>query len=81
MKEQFDCDGNAEIKLNFAEKTFFIQLHNPMNLSYGEYIIKRAVCDHDMELINHGEYVSLQRDCIATLDDSVHRIEVELGKK
>lgn len=80
VKEQFDAEGNAELKLHFADKCFAIQIKNPEKLGYGEYKIKGAICDGTIELNNTSDYVSLGRDVIAGLDDSTHTVVVTLGK-
>ena len=81
VKEQFDCEQLAEIRLNFADKPFCIRIHNPKKLTYGDYVIIRAVCDHEIELCNYGESVSFERESIVSMNDSVHIIEIELGSK
>lgn len=80
VKEQFDSEGNAELKLHFADKCFVIQMKNPEKLGYGEYKIKGAICDGTIELNNSSDYVSLDRDIIAGLDDSTHTVVVSLGR-
>lgn len=78
--DQFDEKGNAELKLHFADKCFNVLIQNPEKLGYGEYTIKGAVCDGTIALVNAADCVSLGRDVIAGLDDSVHTIVVTLGR-
>ena len=59
VKEQFDADGNAELSLHFADKKFSIQIQNPEKLGYGAYVIKNAVCDGIISLVNNQNSVSL----------------------
>lgn len=80
VKEQFDANGNAELSLHFADKKFSIQIQNPEKLGYGAYVIKNAVCDGIISLVNNQNSVSLGRKTIEELDDSVHTIVVTLGK-
>lgn len=80
VKEQFDENGTAELKLKFAEKSFQIVFQNSEKLTYGEYTIKKAVCAGRALSIN-GNAVVLERNGIAELSGGVQRIEVELGKK
>lgn len=78
VKEQFDSEGNAEIQLWFAGRKFCVRFTNPRNLTYGEYTIKRAVCDGETELEQQGNFALLSRETIMSLPDTVHKIEVEL---
>ena len=78
LGEQFDSDGYASIQLHFAEREFRICIHNPEKLTYGDYVIKSAVCDQEVELINHSNYVSLPREKFETMNNSVHIVEIEL---
>lgn len=80
LENQFDLEGKAEIKLQFAERDFHIIIKNPQKLTYGDYEITRAVCDEKIELNGHGKFVSLKREHIMKMSDTVHRIEVELGR-
>ena len=79
--EQFDAEGTAQIWLQFAQKEFQIIYKNPLKLSYGEYAIKKAFCDGQVELTVLGKAAILDRKTIVSLSDTVHKIEVELGKK
>ncbi|MGN0351302.1 MAG: GH36-type glycosyl hydrolase domain-containing protein [Roseburia sp.] len=81
VKEQFDAEGKAELKLQFAEKNFQIVIKNPEKLTYGEYTIKKAVCDERIELNDKRDVVVLSRKQIETMTNVMHTIEVELGRK
>lgn len=78
VKEQFDAEGNASIQFTFADKYFEVVFKNPKRLSYGAYGIRKAVCDGKSELICDGKTVRVDRGWITSLDETLHRIEVEL---
>lgn len=81
LKEQFGENGNAGIRLRFAQKEFQVSFHNPQRLDYGEYEIKSICCDgKDMldECRNQG---FLERKTIASFADTLHEIKVELGRR
>ncbi|MDE7267030.1 MAG: cellobiose phosphorylase [Lachnospiraceae bacterium] len=80
-KEQFDSEGNAQIWLRFAQKEFHVTYKNPLKLSYGEYAITKATCDGQTELANLDGTALLDRKTIASLSDTVHEIEIELGRR
>lgn len=80
LKEQFSEEGIAKISLNFAEKQFCIILNNPKKLTYGDYRIKSAVCDGEIELEqNAADGVILKKEKIKELSDALHIIEIELA--
>jgi len=81
LKEQFDADGNAKICLQFAQKEFEVVYKNPQKLSYGEYAVKKVLCDGEANGTLLGDLAVLDRETIASLPDAVHTIEVELGTK
>lgn len=81
MKEQFDSEGNASLRLWFAGKEFQVQFKNPLHLAYGEYIIKNACCDDGTVLDIREGSAALGRDVITSLTDTLHTIEVELGRR
>ena len=81
LKEQFDKDGTASIKLIFADREFEVVYNNPEGLTYGEYSINKAVCDGVTELVNNGTSATLKREEVNNLDNKLHRIEVELVSK
>ncbi len=81
LKEQFDCNGIAKLSLCFAEKSFQITFVNREKLTYGEYKIKRAVCDSDQVLTckEDGVFAILDREKIEAMSEIVHEIEIELA--
>lgn len=81
IKEQFDERGNSGLQLWFAGKEFRISFVNPLHLTYGEYVIKRAFYDGQTELKNDGNAVFFSRETIVSLSDARHEIQVELGEK
>lgn len=78
VKEQFDQDGKASMKLIFADREFEVIYSNPKGLTYGEYGIKNAVCDGQERLMSNGACAVLSRKVIAQMDENIHRIEIEL---
>lgn len=81
LKEQFDTEGNARICLQFAQKEFEVVYKNPSKLSYGEYAVKKVLCDGQANGKVLGESAVFDREMIASLSDAVHTIAVELGAK
>ena len=79
IKQQFDSEGNAGLWLQFAGKKFHIVFKNQGKLTYGNYVIKRAVCDGQTDLSCHGDRACLDRKTIDSLSDTLHEIEVELN--
>lgn len=79
LKEQFDSEGNAGLRLWFAGKNFHIVYKNPERLTYGDYCIKRVVCDGQVEPGSCGDKICFGRERIDTFSDAPHEIEVELG--
>ncbi len=81
LKEQFDCNGIAKLSFCFAEKSFQITFVNQEKLTYGEYKIKRAVCDSDQVLTckEDGVFAVLDREKIKAMSEIVHEIEIELA--
>ncbi len=79
-KEQFDEQGNAWIRLMFAEKSFQVVLRNPDRLTYGEYQITSASCDGEGVQMR-GASAVVERSMIKTMADGVHKIEVTLGRR
>jgi len=78
LKEQFDSEGNAGLRIRFAGKDFHIVFKNPGKLTYGDYLMKKAVCDGKTELGHDGNQARLDRKTIDALPDVLHEIEVEL---
>lgn len=82
LKEQFDEQGDAWIRLVFAGRCFQVILHNPEKLNYGEYRITDAACGGTALQIRDGAAV-LEREMLETLSGeqqgSWHKIEVTLG--
>ena len=79
LPEQFDREGNAGIRLNFLKKTFQIQYHNPDKLTPEAYGIVKAECGNRPLEVREGR-VSLDREWIEALGDTVHVIHATLGR-
>ena len=80
MKQQFDKDGKASIRLIFAEKEFEVVYQNPKRLEYGKYVIKNAVCDGKVTLTSDDNAAVLTRMAIQNMNEGVHTIIVELDE-
>lgn len=80
VKQQFDRQGNAALEILFAGRRFRIVFKNPDRLDYGEYAVKGAWCDGSEELDLRGTTAVLERSRIGLMPDTVHTIEVELGR-
>ena len=78
VKEQFDKDGNAGIKLVFAEKEIEVRYNNASGKDYGEYSIESAAIDGNTALTVEGKKAYLDRSIISGLADGIHVIDVEL---
>ena len=79
VNEQFDEAGNASIEVSFAHKNFKIDFYNPKGLSYGEYTIKKAVCDSKKQLICNASCVRMTKEEVDSMQGDVHHIVVELA--
>lgn len=78
LQEQFSQEGKASIQLMFAGKQFEVIYVNPKKLTYGEYGIKKAVCDKHTLLSQEKTRAVLNRETIVSMDNNIHRIEIEL---
>ena len=61
------------------KKRFVINYNNANKLTYGEYSIKKAICDDSIVLESKGTSVCLNKEVVEGLDDKLHVINVELG--
>ncbi len=80
MKQQFDKDGKASIRLIFADKEFKVVYQNPKGLEYGKYAIKKAVCDEKVTLVSVDSAAVLERTAIQNMGEGVHTIVIELDE-
>lgn len=78
LEKQFDEKGVASIRLYFARKAFEIIFNNTERLEYGEYKIGRATCDGEALQIPDGMQALIGRASLQSMEDSLHRIVVEL---
>lgn len=79
LKEQFDDQGYARIRFLFADKHFQVSFHNPEKLTYGEYKIQKAACDGESLQVKEMSAV-LERNKMDVWQDTIHKIEIELGR-
>ena len=80
MREQFDEEGCAIIRLTFGEKKFEVVYYNVQKLQYGDYCIRKAFCNKSE--IKHTEFEAfIEKSTIKALDnESVHKIEIVLDR-
>ena len=78
VKEQFDENGTASIKLVFAEKELEVVYANPKKLDHGQYHIGKAVCDGVIELNCTDSCGVMDKKQVDALSSTTHRICVEL---
>lgn len=80
MSGQFDKNGEASVRMEFAGRKFKVHFLNPQGLDYGEYKIMRAVCNGEsLKRISDGK-VCLCKEKMKALDaNSLHQINVVLG--
>ena len=80
MREQFDEEGRAIIRLTFGEKKFEVVYYNVQKLQYGDYRIRKAFCNKSE--IKHTEFEAfVEKSTIKALDnESVHKIEIVLDR-
>jgi len=81
LKEQFDNNGKADIKLNFGSKSFHIIYVNENHLDYGSYQIGHLYIDGKMQQVNANK-AEISLDMIKKLADSkTHEIIVVLENR
>lgn len=78
LKSQFDEKGTASIRFQFAGKAFEVVFKNTEGREYGSYEIGRAECDGKPLQGVSGRRVVIERDAVKSMEDSLHRIVVEL---
>ncbi|MDD6400664.1 MAG: cellobiose phosphorylase [Lachnospiraceae bacterium] len=79
VKEQYDQDNKAILKLNFGGNRFEVTVINKDSLDYGEYSIISAICNDDIKLEIKDSKALLSKMDIAKLDKDINRIEIVLG--
>lgn len=77
LKNQFSCNGEAKLTMDFAGKHFDITYQNPELLEVGEYKIADIVLN-DVTLVNCDNRISLAE--IQKLDDGVQKVIVTLKR-
>ncbi len=78
LKSQFDENGTASIRLYFAGREFEVSYKNREGLEYGAYKIGRAACDGKAVHIVDGIHALIERNYVTSMEECLHRIEVEL---
>lgn len=78
LKSQFDENGTASIRLYFAGREFEVSYKNREGLEYGAYKIGRAACDGKEVHIVDGIHALIERTYVKSMEECLHRIEVEL---
>lgn len=80
VAEQFDEQGNASVKLNFAGKQLEICYENPSKKDFGEYAIASVKVDGQDIATTGTNRCVLDKSLIEGLDEKVHRICVTLNE-
>ena len=83
MPEQFDAQGNAEVKLIFAGKKFDIRFSNPEKRECKKEWIKSVLCDEkQLEPEAGAAYaVRIKKEWIKQLDaEKEHVIKILFGR-
>lgn len=78
VKEQFDQNGIASLRMLFAGKQMNIRYYNVGKKDFGVYKIASAVLDGKVILTNSSSKVTVNRDMIESFGESMHEIIVEL---
>ena len=78
MKEQFDENKTASIRLYFAGKEFEITIKNEQELEFGEYEVGGAECDGKAMQITADKQAVLERKDLEHLDEKLHKVTVKL---
>ncbi|WP_408071288.1 GH36-type glycosyl hydrolase domain-containing protein [Butyrivibrio sp. JL13D10] len=84
LKSQFDDKCKCSIEMEYAFRSFKIDICNPKALEYGSYSIKGCRLDgREIDINNEcgcATNISIPKACIDQLDSCVrHLIEIELG--
>lgn len=86
LKEQFDSKNKCSIELEYAFRSFKIDIYNPNGLEYGSYSICKCMLDGKETDINTNSEkalnnkVCISKTCIDLLDSCIrHQIEIYLG--
>ncbi len=79
LREQFDGQGNAGIRLWYFGKCFEINMHNAKGLEYGDYAVTEAVCDRNIRLEISDGHAVMRKAALAELDGTKHVIDVILS--
>lgn len=77
-KDQFDENGVASIKLEFAGKTLVVEYQNKDGKEYGSYEAAKAVLDGQTEVMSVDSKLILSRDLLEELGEGEHKIVVSL---
>ncbi len=78
VKEQFDENGEARIKLDFAGKHFQIIYQNPSGKDYGAYRIGQILRTVPAVISKDRKRISIEKNLIRQMDDGIHTITIIL---
>ena len=78
LKEQFDENKTASIRMFFAGKEFAVSFQNREGLEYGTYKIGRAECDGTAIQNVDDKEIIIERNTILSMKNGLHNIIVEL---
>ncbi|WP_162011849.1 GH36-type glycosyl hydrolase domain-containing protein [Streptococcus sp. S784/96/1] len=78
LSEQFDNNGIASIITQFAGKSLEVTYSNPEHKDFGHYVITSATCDGKVLPITDDAFVSVSKENLQSLDNSLHHITITL---
>lgn len=79
MAEQFDAEGNASLRLPFADRCFEVRLHNSKKVSCDEYKVVAATMNGKAVEVVDGVALIARADIANTDANEVQVVEVELA--
>lgn len=79
VKEQFDKEGFASIRIGFAGKNFVIRYHNPEHKDYGAYRITEVISEKPIMIFENFSKAVIDRKDIEQLSGNVSEITVRLS--
>ena len=78
VKEQFDDDGNAGIRLEFAGNTFVIRYHNEEKKDYGAYQISEVAAMPELDIRMEGKKAVISKTSIEKSNGGCYTVNVIL---
>ena len=78
VKEQFDENGNAGVRLEFAGNTFMIRYHNEAKKDYGTYQISEVAAEPELDIQMEGQKAVINKASIEKLKGGCYTVNVIL---